>query len=123
MANKIAIDAMGGDFAPEEIVKGVVQALKDEPKLEVVFVGDRDAILKELAKNNYDKEVEIVHSDEFITMEDSPKKALEAKPNASIIVAMKLLNEGKADALVSAGNTGATVLGCAKYLQDRKSVV
>lgn len=116
MAKKIAIDAMGGDNAPEEIIKGVVQALRDEPELSVVLVGDEEAIRKELAINNYDKELEIIHTSEFITMDDSPKKALESKPKASIIVALKLLNDGKADALVSAGNTGATILACAKNL-------
>lgn len=116
MSCTIAVDAMGGDFAPQEIVKGVVQALKDEPDLRVVLVGDEQAIRKELAINGYEKEVAIVHTTEFITMDDSPKKALEAKPNASITLALKLLNDGKADALVSAGNTGGTVLGCAKSL-------
>ncbi|KAA3614932.1 MAG: phosphate acyltransferase PlsX [Calditrichaeota bacterium] len=116
MVNKIAIDAMGGDFAPQEVIKGVVQALNDEPDLNVVLIGDEKAIRRELAINNYDKELEIVHTEEFITMDDSPKKALESKPNASITMALKLLDAGKADALVSAGNTGATVLACVKNL-------
>lgn len=116
MGYKVAIDAMGGDYAPQEIVKGVVQALKQEPQLDVVLIGDRDAILKELDKNNYNKPLDIVHTTEYITMDDSPKKALAAKPEASITVAMKLLDAGKADALVSAGNTGATVMACAKNL-------
>lgn len=116
MSNTIAIDAMGGDFAPQEIIKGVIQALNEEPDLNVVLVGDEEAIRKELAINGYEKELAIVHTDEFITMDDSPKKALESKPDASITVALKLLNEGKADALVSAGNTGGTVLACAKSL-------
>lgn len=116
MSCTIAIDAMGGDYAPQEIVKGVVQALNDQSELKVILVGDEDAIRKQLIINGYEKEVAIVHTTEFITMEDSPKKALESKPNASITLAMKLLNEGKADALVSAGNTGGTVLACAKNL-------
>ena len=116
MSYKIAIDAMGGDYAPREIIKGVVMALNDEPNLQVVLVGDEKAIRQELIANNYEKEVAIVHTLEAITMDDSPKKALSDKPNASITIAMKLLNEGKADALVSAGNTGATVLACAKNL-------
>lgn len=116
MSYIIAIDAMGGDYAPQEIVKGAVQALQKEPQLRVVLIGNEDAIRRELAINNYEKEVAIIHTDEFITMDDSPKKALSDKPNASINIALKLLNDGKADALVSAGNTGATVLGCAKNL-------
>jgi len=116
MAYKIAVDAMGGDYAPQEIVKGVVQALRTEPTLNVLLVGDEHAIRRELDINGYDKELEIIHTDEFITMDDSPKKALEEKPNASINLAMKAINNGRADALVSAGNTGATVLACAKNL-------
>ncbi|MCB0283616.1 MAG: phosphate acyltransferase PlsX [Calditrichaeota bacterium] len=116
MSYKIAIDAMGGDYAPQEIVKGVLMALKSEKELDVVLVGDEKAIQRELDINNCDREIEIVHTDEFITMDDSPKKALESKPEASINVATKLLNEGKAQALVSAGNTGATVLACAKNM-------
>lgn len=116
MSYKIAVDAMGGDYAPKEIIKGVVQALRDEPELQIVLVGDEDAIRHELAVNNYEKEIAIVHTTEAITMDDSPKKALSEKPNASITLAMQLLNDGRADALVSAGNTGGTVLACAKNL-------
>ena len=116
MSCKIAIDAMGGDYAPAEVIKGVVMALKEEPDLEVILVGDEDAIRRELILNNYEKEVAIVHTTEAISMDDSPKKALLEKTTASITLAMKLLNNGKAEALVSAGNTGATVLACAKNL-------
>jgi len=116
MSYKIAVDAMGGDYAPGEVVKGVVMALNNDPNLQVVLVGDEEAIRHELIMNNYEKEVAIVHTTETITMDDSPKKALSDKPNASITLAMKLVNDGKADALVSAGNTGATVLACAKNL-------
>lgn len=116
MSYKIAVDAMGGDYAPSEIIKGVVQALHDEPELQVILVGDEQAIRHELILNNYEKEVAIIHTNEAITMDDSPKKALSEKPNASITLAMQLLNDSRADALVSAGNTGATVLACAKNL-------
>lgn len=116
MSYKIAVDAMGGDYAPQEIVKGVINALNEEPDLQVILVGNEDVIRHELAVHNYEKEIAIVHTSEAITMDDSPKKALTDKPNASIIVAMQLLNDGRADVLVSAGNTGATVLACAKQL-------
>jgi len=116
MSFRIAVDAMGGDYAPAEIIKGVVMALNDEPDLQVILVGDQEAIRRELIANDYEKEIAIVHTDEAITMDESPKKALSDKANASISLAMKLLNDGKADALVSAGNTGATVLACAKNL-------
>jgi len=116
MSYKIAVDAMGGDYAPQEIVKGVLMALNEEPQLQVILVGDEEAIRHQLTLNNYDKEIAIVHTTEAVMMDDSPKKALSDKPNASITLATKLLHEGKADALVSAGNTGATVLACAKNL-------
>ncbi|RMH61686.1 MAG: phosphate acyltransferase PlsX [Calditrichaeota bacterium] len=116
MSHKIIVDAMGGDYAPAEIIKGVTQAMREEPDMDIIFVGDQEAVRRELEANHCTRDVEIVHTDSFITMDDSPKKALAAKPDASIILATKLLNEGKADALVSAGNTGATVLASAKYL-------
>jgi len=116
MSIRLAIDAMGGDNAPEEIVKGVILALNGHPDLEVVLIGDEEAISAQLEKENYDKEIEIVHAPEFITMDDSPKQALVDKPKASINVATRILAEGEAEALVSAGNTGATVLAAAKNL-------
>jgi len=108
---------MGGDNAPHEIIKGVLQAVKDEPEIQPIFIGDESAVRAELEKNGYTKPVEIIHTDQAISMEDSPKKAMEEKPQASIILATKLLHAGKADALVSAGNTGATVLACARNLR------
>ena len=117
MEYRIAIDAMGGDNAPHEILKGVVNAVNDDDSLQVVLIGDQEAIKKELKDLHFDQDVEIVHTDQWITMDDSPKKALQEKPNASIILATQLLHQGKADALVSAGNTGATVLAAAQNLQ------
>ena len=116
MSYRIIVDAMGGDNAPHEIIKGVGQAMREEPELDITFVGDQEAIRRELKANDISRDVEIVHTDSFITMDDSPKKALTAKPQASIVLAIKMLNEGRGDALVSAGNTGATVLASAKYL-------
>lgn len=113
---KLAVDAMGGDYAPQEVIKGVVMALKSDPQLDIVLVGDEDKINEELDKDNFENHLEIVHAPQWITMDDSPKKALEEKPDASICVASRLVAEGRAEALVSAGNTGATVLAAAKYL-------
>ncbi len=117
MSYRIAIDAMGGDHAPQEIIKGVVNAMKEDGELEMILVGDEQAIKKELKSLNCKKEPRIVHTDQSIAMDDSPKKALQAKPQASVILAAKLVHEGEADALVSAGNTGATVLAAAQNLQ------
>lgn len=116
MPYKIALDAMGGDDAPDVTVRGAVQALLDEQDLELVLVGDEPAIKEKLAEIGYTKALEIIHTDQAITMTDSPKKALREKPKASIAIATQLLHNGHAQALVSAGNTGATVLAAAQNL-------
>jgi len=117
MPYKIAVDAMGGDHAPVEILKGCATALKDDPELELLLVGDEPQITEELDKLKITERVEIVHTDQWIGMQETPKTALEEKPQASILMASQLVAEGKAEALLSAGNTGATVLAAAQNLQ------
>ena len=107
----ILLDGMGGDYAPKEIVKGAVQAaeLIDE---EIVIIGQEDAIRKELKKNKYKGEqISVVNADEEITMHDSPVKAIREKKNSSLVVGLTMLKEGEGDLFVSAGNTGALVVG------------
>lgn len=116
MTYKIAVDAMGGDNAPAEIVKGAIKAMEDNDLLEVILVGDENLIKQILEEEKVDWDIEIVHTDEWIGMDESPKKALESKPNCSISIAARLVNNGRADALVSAGNTGSTVLASAQNL-------
>ncbi len=99
---RIAIDAMGGDHAPEEVVKGAEGYLK-ENDISLILVGDKDRIHR-LKK---DPRIDIVHCDEVIGMNESPVSAVKQKKNASINVAMELVKNKKADAVVSAGNTGA----------------
>lgn len=122
MAYKIAVDAMGGDDAPEVNVKGAVKALKDDNELEISLIGDEAQIRKLLEAEKCDKEIDIIHTDQFVGMMDSPKKALSEKPQASIAVATRILHNGHADALVSAGNTGATVLAAAQNLDMVKGI-
>ena len=122
MAYKIAVEAMGGDNAPQEIVKGAVQALKDDKEIEVIFIGDEEAIRQELKTLDYAEEIEIIHTDQSIDMTESPKVALQEKEQASIAVATRMLHKGHADALVSAGNTGATVLAAAQNLDMVKGI-
>lgn len=99
---RIAIDAMGGDHAPEEVVKGAEAALKDS-ELSLILVGDK-ARLSKLRKNpNW----EIIHCDEVIGMNEPPVSAVKQKKNASVNVALDLVKNKKADAVISAGNTGA----------------
>lgn len=104
---KIIVDAMGGDNAPSEIVKGVIDAVK-EYDIEVILVGLEDSINKELKKYNYPEEkVEVLNADQIITNEDDPAVAIRRKKDSSIVVAARALSEGKADGLISAGSTGA----------------
>ena len=107
---KIALDVMGGDFAPFEQVKGTVEALSAISDLSMVLVGKEEQIKKELLKYKYDENrVEIVHTDEVIAMDEkeNPVKMVRQKKRASMNVALELVKEGKADGVVSAGNTGA----------------
>lgn len=107
---KIAIDAMGGDFAPVEQVKGVVDALKKDKEFSVVLVGDEERIKAELQKYKYDpSRVEIFHAPEVITNDDIPTKAIREKKNSSTVQAFALLKDGTVDGLVSSGSTGAVL--------------
>lgn len=105
----IALDAMGGDHAPSEIVAGAVDA--SERGVEVVLVGDTDAVAKELSK--HDAVLPIVEAPEVIGMGDDPRRALREKPSASISVAAKLVADGSAAGFVSAGSTGAAMAAAA----------
>ncbi len=115
--NQIILDAMGGDNAPHEIIKGTVWACKESPTLQVVLVGNTDQIRENLKEFDIGGlNFEIIHASEIITMKDSPKIAVDEKEDASINVACRLLANDEGSALVSAGNTGATILSCAKHL-------
>ncbi len=115
--NRVILDAMGGDHAPEETIKGAVWASKESPTLQVILVGDRDRIAQELQK--YDLSglnFEIVQASQVISMNDKPKEAVEEKTDASINIACQLLAEDVGQALVSAGNTGATIIASSKFI-------
>ncbi|MGB9813454.1 MAG: phosphate acyltransferase PlsX [Thermovenabulum sp.] len=101
---KIIVDAMGGDYAPREVVKGAIKALT-ELNCEIILVGKEEKIKRELA--DYKGSFEIVNAEEVITNDESPVKAVRAKKDSSIVKGLKLLKERKGDAFVSAGNTGA----------------
>ena len=106
---KILVDAMGGDFAPFEIVKGVNIAADLNPDTEIVLVGDENKIkdcFKEL-EATVPSNVSVVHTDVYITMEDDPMVALKEKSDSSISIALKMLKDGQGDAFISAGSTGA----------------
>ncbi len=102
----IAVDAMGGDHAPTEIVKGALKAAKGL-KATLLLVGEQKAIESQLPKRFVPKNIEIVHCTDVIRMDEHPGPALRRRDQASVVVAARLVNEGRAQALVSAGNTGA----------------
>src|SRR5207302_1677093 len=109
---QIALDAMGGDFAPGPIVGGAVQAVAADPELRVILVGDRAQVEPSLAQAGGTSErLEIFHCTQAIGMEETPVVALRKKPDNSISRCWQLLAERKVDAIVSAGNTGAMVAG------------
>lgn len=99
---------MGGDYAPANAVLGAVEAADENPGIDLYLVGKEEAILQVLNENNisFAKE-KIINAVEVIDMHDSPTAALKAKPNSSIVIGAKLVKDKKADAFVSAGNTGA----------------
>lgn len=120
---KIAIDAMGGDFAPEQQVLGAVEALNKDKDLSVILCGDEPQINQILSACKYDKNrLEIVHTTEVITMEEVPTKAVKTKKDSSTVVAFRLLKEGKADGLVSSGSTGAVLTAGVLVLGRLKGV-
>ena len=108
---RVILDGMGGDHAPFEIVKGAVEAAK-EMEHEIYIVGKEDLIRAELDKYKYNPEqIKVVHAEEVITNEDSPVKAIKRKKESSMVKGHTMLKEGKGDLFVSAGNTGAQVVG------------
>ncbi len=112
----VAVDAMGGDHAPKAEVEGAIRAARDLG-VKVVLVGDRDVVRHELkVQNGHDNlPIEVVHASERITMEDSAAKAVRTKKDSSIHVAARMVRDGNAQGLVSAGNTGA-VMATAKMI-------
>lgn len=108
---KIVIDAMGGDKAPFVTVEGAVEAVKSFG-VDIILAGDRAIIEEQLSKYDYPKEkIEIVHCSQVVTNEDKPVAAIRRKKDSSMAVALKLVKEKKADAIISAGNTGALLAG------------
>lgn len=108
----VALDAMGGDYAPVETVRGAVEAVKENEKIKVILVGKEDEINSELAGYSYEKDsIEVVNATEVIDMGEVPTKAIREKKDSSLVVAMQLVRDEKADAVVSAGSTGAILVG------------
>ena len=111
----IALDVMGGDVPIHSPVEAAVQASNDFDQ-EILLIGDHDQVITELSKHNYSqKKIKVVHSSETVGMDESPGLSLRQKKDSSIRVAINLLQEGKVEAVVSAGNTGAS-MATAKFV-------
>ncbi|MCR4690959.1 MAG: phosphate acyltransferase PlsX [Lachnospiraceae bacterium] len=109
---KVVLDAMGGDHAPQEIVKGGVEALEKSTDLFLYMLGDEEAVKRELGKYTYDESrVEVIHCSETIEMAEPPVRAVQKKKDSSIVKGMTMIRKGEADAFVSAGSTGAVLVG------------
>lgn len=112
---RIVVDAMGGDHGPEEAIKGAAEASLTARDSELILVGDARKIGKVLPRCAHDgARIRVHHAGDVIGMDEKPSDALAAKPDASIVVAADLVARGEGDSLVSAGNTGASVLACAR---------
>ena len=108
----VALDAMGGDNAPGEIIKGAMDAISERSDIKVTLVGQEDVIKRELEQYTYPKErVLIRHASEMIEMAEPPVNAIRTKKDSSIVVGMNMVKQGEADAIVSAGSTGALLAG------------
>jgi glycerol-3-phosphate acyltransferase PlsX len=122
---RISIDAMGGDYAPREIVEGTLRAAEGIPGIEKLFlVGDEAAIRAELAKHKgaVPKCIEIIHASQVVEMGESPAVAIRRKKDSSIARSVELVKDGKADAIFSAGNTGAAVAAATLKLRTLEGV-
>lgn len=109
---RVVVDAMGGDNAPGEIVKGAVQAVNKQKNIHVILTGRKEMIQKELNKYKYPADqIEIVHASEIIENAEPPVAAIRSKKDSSIVVGMMMVRRGEADAFVSAGSTGAVLVG------------
>jgi len=115
---RVVVDAMGGDHAPDEVVKGAVEAANE--RIQVVLVGDEARVGRLLPPDA--RHVELVHAPDVISFHDEPVAAARKKTGSSLVVGMKLVHEGRADAFVSAGNTGAVVAASLLYVHRIRGV-
>ena len=116
MTITLAIDAMGGDHGPKVTIPASINALSKYDQLHIILVGDKELIQKELQKNKYtNTRLSIQHASEVVEMDESPQSALKNKKDSSMRVAINLIKEEKAQACVSAGNTGA-LMATARYV-------
>ena len=113
---RIAIDAMGGDHAPEEVVRGALDWAAGHAEVDLILVGDEPRVMSFVEGGVLPAHVTIVHASESVAMEEHPAAAVRRKRDASINVCMRLVREGQADAVVTAGHTGAAVASAIVFL-------
>lgn len=108
----VAVDAMGGDHAPAEIVKGAVEAVNESTHVKVFLVGQEEAVNKELSRYTYrNEQIKVVNATEIIETAEPPVMAIRKKKDSSLVKALYMVKDGTCDAFVSAGSTGATLVG------------
>lgn len=118
----VAVDAMGGDNAPFEIVKGAVEAV-NEFGVNIKLVGIESTVKEELAKYKYDtSKIEVIHASEVITTDEAPTTAIRRKKDSSMVIALNLVKNKEADAFVSAGSTGAVLTGATVIIGRIKGI-
>src|SRR5215217_890588 len=115
---KVALDAMGGDNAPEAVVEGAVLAAREAAgRYGIVLTGPEDVIRAELSKHGWSGEgIEIFHAPDIVAMDDSPAAVLKTKPNSGLVACVSLQKAGKVQASISAGNSGAMMAACLMIL-------
>lgn len=119
---KIAVDGMGGDKAPQVVVEGVIEAI-NQYGVDVIITGPEDLILKEVNKYTYDKsKLQILHCSEIIDCNEEPVKAIRRKKDSSLYKALELVKNGEADAIISAGSTGALMAGATLIMGRIKGI-
>ena len=120
---KIAIDGMGGDHAPEAVIDGVIQALKEYNDIEMYITGPKETIETELAKYEYDKDrIKVIDASEVISPSEHPVMALRKKKDSSIVKALNLVKDKECEAIISGGSTGAFLAGCTLIVGRIKGV-
>lgn len=119
---RVIVDAMGGDNAPLEIVKGAVQAANDN-NIDIILVGKKDEINEILSKETVTGNVTVVHAEEVIDNHEQPTEAVKNKKDSSMVKAFQMLKDGEGDALVSAGSTGALLVAAIRYMGRIKGVI
>lgn len=109
---RIAVDAMGGDYAPGEMIAGAVDAVKENQEIDILLVGQENMVKEKLSGYTYDKSrIQVVNATEVIATEEPPVNAIRKKKDSSIVVGMNLVKKQEADAFVSAGSSGAILVG------------